>query len=111
MSQTWNKLKTEQLRKRADVSYADLGRAMSPQLGRQAVGHWFRGRGEPDMKQIKAMAARIGCHWLELVSDDATVATDQESVEVVNLMRDMSPEERAVVLANARAVSGMKSRS
>ncbi len=73
-------------------TYADIGRALG--LERQAVGHWFRDRGEPTMRQLKAMADAIGVHWLELVTDDTLVVYQAEEKARVEKMRALSPEDQ-----------------
>lgn len=71
-------------------TYAGLARAMG--LERQTVGHWFRGRGEPNVQQLKQMAKAMGCHWLELVDDDTTVVHQQAERKRVEQMRALDPE-------------------
>lgn len=73
--------------KLGDMPVAELARRMG--LTRQAVGHWFRQRGEPDMVQLKAMAKVLGCHWLELVNEDATVIQDEAEAERVKSIREL----------------------
>ena len=87
-------LKADEIRKRRGLSYAAIAERMGLKA-RQTVGHWFRGRGEPDMRQLKAMADVLGCHWLELVTEDTTVLYEQEEIERVQKVRDLSPEARA----------------
>ncbi len=69
----------------AGKSYADLGRALG--MNRQGVGHWFRNRGEPSVEQMKGMARELGCHWLELVTDDALVVYREDERARVEKMR------------------------
>ena len=64
---------------------------------RQTVGHWLRGRGEPTMKQIYEMAQKINCHWLELVSDDATILNDPVEKARVERMRALDPATLALI--------------
>lgn len=74
----------------AGKSYADLGRALG--IERQAVGHWFRDRGEPSVQQMKAMAKELGCHWLELVDEQTTVVFQEEERRRLERMRTLTPE-------------------
>ncbi len=76
-------------------TYVDLGRRLG--VTRQAVGHWFRGRGEPDVQQMKRMAEVLGCHWLELVTDETTVLYREEELRHYDLLRQLSPEQRSEV--------------
>ena len=73
--------------------------AIARELGyeRQTVGHWLRGRGEPTMKQIHELADKIGCHWLELVSQDATVLNDPQEIARTERIRALSPDKRALL--------------
>lgn len=87
---TFDKLKAKAKMKAAGKSYADLGRALGMQ--RQAVGHWFRDRGEPNVQQMKVMAEELGCHWLELVDDSAIVVFQEEEARRVERMRALTPE-------------------
>lgn len=74
-------------------SYADLAKPLGYE--RQAVGHWFRGRGEPNVQQMKIMAKELGCHWLELVTDDTMVIYTEEERKRVEAMRGLSDSELA----------------
>lgn len=67
------------------MSVAALARRMG--LTRQAVGHWFRGRGEPDVRQLKGIAEQLGCHWLDLVTEDATVLHATAEIDRVQRIR------------------------
>lgn len=94
MGQNWDKLKTDQLIKARGLGYGEIGRALRPPMTRQGVGHWFRGRGEPDMMQIKQMASRLGVHWIELVNEKATLINDPLEAELLIDFRDLSPAEQ-----------------
>lgn len=74
----------------AGKSYADLARALGYE--RQAVGHWFRGRGEPNVQQLKIIAKELGCHWLELVTEDTLVVFQEEEIRRVQSMRQLGPD-------------------
>ena len=91
---TFDISKAEAMRARAgNPSYADLARGMGLK-SRQAVGHWFRERGEPSVQQMKEMASVLGCHWLELVTDDAFVVYRQEEIDHFERWRKLSDEDR-----------------
>jgi transcriptional regulator with XRE-family HTH domain len=87
---TFDILKAKEKMKLARKSYADLGRALG--MKRQAVGHWFRGRGEPDVQQMKAMAKELGCHWLELVDEKTMVVYQEEERNRLEKMRQLPPD-------------------
>jgi transcriptional regulator with XRE-family HTH domain len=76
-------------------SVADIARSMG--LERQTVGHWLRGRGEPNMKQMHQMARELGCHWLELVNENATVVNDPAEKARVEAIRAAGPEMQAMI--------------
>ena len=88
---TFDIVKAKAKMKAAGKTYADIGRALGYE--RQAVGHWFRNRGEPDVKQMKVMAEELGCHWLELVTDDTTVIYREDERQRVERIRELSAEE------------------
>lgn len=90
---TFDKLKARAKMDAAGKSYADLGRALG--IERQAVGHWFRDRGEPSVQQMKLMAAELGCHWLELVDENAMVVYQEAERERLEKMRKLTPEDLA----------------
>ena len=87
---TFDKLKARVLMDAAGKSYADLGRAL--EIERQAVGHWFRDRGEPSVHQMKLMAKEMGCHWLEMVDEDTMVVYLESERVRLERMRTLSPE-------------------
>ncbi len=87
---TFDKLKARAKMDAAGKSYADLGRALG--VERQAVGHWFRDRGEPDVQQMKAMAQELGCHWLELADENAMVVYAEAERTRLERLRRLSPD-------------------
>lgn len=104
---TFDILKAKAKFKAAGLSIADVARSMG--LERQTVGHWLRGRGEPSMKQMHEMARKLGCHWLELVNENATVVNDPVEKERVERIRAASPELQAMIdrlLATAEPPQG-----
>ena len=87
MRRTFDILKAENRRKIASgITYAAIAQAMGLK-SRQTVGHWFRGRGEPNVQQMKAMAQALKCHWLELVTEETTVLYKDDEISRVNRMR------------------------
>jgi len=87
---TFDKLKAKAKMDSAGKTYADLARALG--VKRQAVGHWFRDRGEPNVQQMKLMAEELGCHWLELVDENTMVVYAEEERTRLERMRRLSPE-------------------
>lgn len=47
------------------------------------------------MQQLRALSQALGCHWLELVKEDATVVFDAKERERVQRIRALSPEAQA----------------
>lgn len=47
------------------------------------------------MQQMKVMAKELGCHWLELVTDDAVVVYREDEVKRVQRMRGLDTTELA----------------
>lgn len=90
---TFDKIKARAKMDAAGKSYADLGRALG--IERQAVGHWFRDRGEPSVQQMKLMALELGCHWLELVDENAMVVYLADERARLERLRSLSPESLA----------------
>lgn len=86
-------LRATEIRERSGKSYADLATALG--MTRQGVGHWFRGRGEPDVQQLKLMAKEMGCHWLELVTEDTKVLYQKDEIDRLERERMLTPEEKA----------------
>src|SRR3546814_8044378 len=90
---TFDKIKAREKMDAAGKSYADLGRALG--MGRQTVGHWFRDRGEPSVKQMKAMGDELGCHWLELVNEETMVIYRADERRRIARTRALTPQQLA----------------
>lgn len=93
MPRTFDILKAQIIRKRVGMSYADLGTHLG--VTRQAVGYWFRERGEPNVQQMKEMAKAMGCHWLELVTDETMVVYKEEEIRRMERIRKLSDKDLA----------------
>jgi transcriptional regulator with XRE-family HTH domain len=93
-TRTFDILKAQKLLAVSGKGYPELGDALG--LTRQAVGHWFRGRGEPDVQQMKKMAEVMGCHWLDLCTDETTVLYLQDEREHMAAWRALSPDAKAL---------------
>jgi transcriptional regulator with XRE-family HTH domain len=95
MARTFDILKTQKLLDERRIGYPELGAALG--MTRQAVGHWFRERGEPTVQQMKVMARVLGVHWLELCTEETVVLYEQEERDHMQQWRGVSPETRALV--------------
>lgn len=49
------------------------------------------------MQQIHALAKELGCHWLELVVDDAIVANTEGEIRRLKAMRELDPGDLAEI--------------
>ena len=87
MGSTFNTTEAAARMRRRRLTYADIGRVVGKT--RQAVGHWFRNRGEPDVDDIKKMAPLLGVHWVELVQDGAVIANSPVEIEIVKGAREL----------------------
>lgn len=47
------------------------------------------------MQQLKLMAKEMGCHWLELVTDDTRVLYQQDEIDRLERERMLTPAEKA----------------
>lgn len=90
MRRTFDILKAKTKLDESGKSYADLAKPLGYE--RQAVGHWFRGRGEPSVQQMKIMAKELGCHWLELVTEETIVIYREDERRRVEAMRELGPD-------------------
>lgn len=92
---TFDRIKAKARIQATGRSVADVARSID--LERQTVGHWLRGRGEPNMRQIYQLAQEIGCHWLELVDDQVVVLNDPAERQRVERIRAASPAVQAMI--------------
>ena len=83
------------------MNYAGLARLLGYE--RQAVGHWFRDRGAPNMKDMHRIAAALGISVTELINEDAEIAVGEAQREVVRLMKEAAAADQDMVLSIVRA--------
>lgn len=95
MASNWNIQAAQALIERLNLAYADIARALD--VNRQTVGHWFRGRGEPSVRDLKRMAKVLGVDVSELISDDAIVANDETERSVIRDMRTLDAKQRELL--------------
>lgn len=98
----WSPAKTKVLLKAKGLKYADLAAPLK--LTRQAVGHWFRNRGEPDMRQLKIIAKTLGVHWLELVDEEVDVVWNPAEKARLDQIRKLDPESLALIDAQLKLI-------
>lgn len=101
MRSFWDKLKAQGRIDALGLSYAAIGRKLG--YSRQAVGHWFRGRSDPTMKDLHRLAEMLGVPVMELLTEDAEIAVTEPQQDVVRLMKDVPLDQQAMVLAVVRA--------
>ena len=63
-----------------------------------AVGHWLTGKREPPLETIQKMAAILGKTVSELCGEDAYFVVDREERQIIDSVRNMTPQERALLL-------------
>lgn len=101
MRPTWNKLRAKARMGELGMNYAGLARLLGYE--RQAVGHWFRDRGAPNMKDMHRIAAALGISVTELINEDAEIAVGEAQREVVRLMKEAAAADQDMVLSIVRA--------
>lgn len=95
MTQTWAKDVARERMQALKLTYADVARYLGYE--RQAVGHWFRGRGNPSVQDLKKMAQLLQMDVAELISPDAIIANNETERETIKSMRDLTSAEAEMV--------------
>lgn len=49
------------------------------------------------MKQLHQMAKELGCHWLELVNENATIVNDPAEKARLDAIRAAGPDMQAMI--------------
>jgi transcriptional regulator with XRE-family HTH domain len=89
------------------LSYADVARVLGYE--RQTVGHWFRGRGKPNVQDLRKMAQVLQMDVAELISPDAIIANTEAEKETVRTMRELTSQEAEMVRLFARTLKAKRS--
>ena len=84
---------------------ADVAREM-PEVAASTVGHWFSGRRQPQMDHLKKLAKLLDVSAAALVADEPDYAHTAEERIALQILRDMTPQQRAVYLAMGKTYAG-----
>jgi transcriptional regulator with XRE-family HTH domain len=87
------------------MSVSDVARLM-PEVARSTVGHWFTGERQPQMDNLKRLAEILEVSAAALVADEPDYASTAEEKIGLQLMRQMTPEQRQAMLALMKSMSG-----
>lgn len=74
-----------------------------PDVGKAIVGHWFTGKRQPGLDNLRKLAAILDVSAASLVADEPGFATTPEERMALDLMRELSPDMRQAVLAIMKA--------
>lgn len=87
------------------LKQADVIRAF-PEVSPAIVGHWFTGRRQPQLDNLRKLADILDVSLAALVAEDPEYAQTAEEKLALRMMRDASPEVRQAILAMLRAMQG-----
>lgn len=89
------------LLKEKGMTYADLAAILDVTTG--TVGHWMVGRREPTLQQVKTIAEVLEKSVSELCGEDFYFLTDAAEREVIDTWRNLTPDQRALLLGMLKA--------
>lgn len=84
------------------MTQADVIRAF-PEVSPATVGHWFTGKRQPLVDNLRKLAAILETTVGRLEAEDEDFAQDNQERLTLRLMRSTSPEMREAVLALLQA--------
>lgn len=84
------------------ITQADVIR-LFPDVGKAIVGHWFTGKRQPGLNNLRKLAAILDVSASALVADEPGYAVTDEERLALDLMRQLSPEMRQAHLALMQA--------
>jgi transcriptional regulator with XRE-family HTH domain len=87
------------------LKQADVIRLM-PEVSPAIIGHWFNGRRQPQLDNLRRLAEILEVSAASLVADEPDYAHTTEEKLALQLMRSASPEVRQAVLAVLQAKRG-----
>lgn len=91
-------------RKAKGMTVTEVARQM-PEVARSTVGHWFTGERQPQMDNLKRLAQILEVSAASLVADEPDYASTAEEKIGLQLMREMTPEQRQALLAVMKSMS------
>lgn len=88
------------------VSRAEVGRRMTPQVTGQAITQKLQGKRPVSVEELKVMAGLAGMTVSEAVGDDAVVIEIRDEMDLVELFRELSREQQQMILNLMRGLIG-----
>lgn len=88
------------------VSRAEVGRRMTPQVTGQAITQKLQGKRPVSVEELKVMAGLAGMTVSEAVGDDAVVIEVQDEMDLIEFFRLLSPEQQKMLLGLAKQLAG-----
>lgn len=89
------------------LKQADVIRAF-PEVSAAIVGHWFSGRRQPQLDNLRKLADILDVSLASLVASDPEYAQTAEEKLALKMIREATPEVRQAVLAMLRAMQAQK---
>lgn len=89
-----------------NVSNAEVGRQLK--LTGQSVGQKLSGKRGVSVDELKALARLAGLSVSEAVGDDIVVIELQDEIDLIELYRLLSPEQRKMLLGLASQLAGQR---
>jgi len=103
----WYERVAASLRSRG-VSNAEVGRALNPKVTGQAITLKLQGKRPVTVDELKVMAGLAGMTVAEAVGDDAVVIELKDEMDLIELFRLLTPEQRKMLLGLAQQLAGSK---
>lgn len=101
----WYEQVAASLRSRG-VSNAEVGRALNPKVTGQAITLKLQGKRPVTVDELKVMAGLAGMTVAEAVGDDAVVIELKDEMDLIELYRLLTPEQRKMLLGLAQQLVG-----
>lgn len=92
-------------RKAKNLTVSAVARMM-PEVARSTVGHWFTGERQPQMDNLKRLAEILEISAAALVADEPDYASTAEEKMGLQMLREMSAEQRQAMLAVMKTMTG-----
>lgn len=92
----WYEVATK-LRKEQRITLQQLADHMG--CAKSTVGHWLTGRNPASLAAIKEIAMVLGTNEIKLLADDPFYVTDPHERAIINRIREVPPEYRAIALS------------
>lgn len=103
----WYERVAASLRSRG-VSNAEVGRSLDPKVTGQAITLKLQGKRPVTVDELKVMAGLAGMTVAEAVGDDAVVIELKDEMDLIELYRLLTPEQRKMLLGLAQQLAGSK---